>query len=83
MEKSFPPWRAVKTMGSTGRRNVCVRGRISICSVGAGGQDGSPGSLKSRWNHRLAEAEGWSPQCKRKTCTRIRSAAGGLLLELC
>lgn len=60
-----------------------MRGRISICRVGAGGQDESPGSLKSRWNRRLAEAEGWSPQCKRKTRTCIRSAAGGLLLELC
>lgn len=36
MEKSCLPGRTVKVMESTGRRNVCVRGRISIWSVGAG-----------------------------------------------
>lgn len=30
------------------------------------GQDGNPGSLKSRWNQRLVETDWWSPQCKRK-----------------
>lgn len=68
MEKSFPPWRAVKAMESTDWRNVYVRGRISMCRVGTGpGWKSGSSLLKSRWNQRLVEADRWSPQCKRKS----------------
>ena len=41
------------------------------------------GSLNSRWNQRLVEAEGWwSPQFERAS-THIRNATGSLLSDLC
>lgn len=71
-------------MESTDRRDVCVRGRISMCRVGVG-QDESPECWKSRWNQRLVEADRWSPQCKRKSSYThqkcCRTLAVGALLR--
>lgn len=83
MEKSFPPWRAVKAMESTGRRNVCVRGRISACRVGAGGQDRSPGAWSQGGTRDGLRQMGGHHSVKGRAQTCIRSAAGGMLSELC